>query len=151
MCRIFKNRFPRIPFTDNSQTFEELSQLGFTLVQMHLLNQLPQGGDYLGMGAYKGDDDNVVNKPLFSAYPPPHNQGGIGRLYINAKQYFDNVPEAVYNFHIGGYQVLDKYLKDRKTRTLTIDEIENVENVVKVLAFTIKQMEQIDMLTTDWI
>lgn len=150
-AEFLKIDFPRIPFADNSQTFEELSQLGYALVQMHLLNQLPQGGDYLGMGAYKGDDDNVVNKPVFSAYPPPHNQGSIGRLYINAKQYFDNVSEAVYNFHIGGYQVLDKYLKDRKTRTLTIDEIENVENVVKVLAFTIKQMEQIDTLTTDWI
>jgi hypothetical protein len=46
---------------------------------------------------------------------------------------------------------LDKYLKDRKTSTLTIDEIENVENVVKVLAFTIKQMEQIDLLTKEWI
>jgi predicted helicase len=146
-----KTDFPRIPFAERAEEFETLSQLGYTLVQMHLLKQLPQGGNYLGMGAYKGDDDNVVNKPVFSAYPPPHNQGGIGRLYINAKQYFDNIPESVYNFHIGGYQVLDKYLKDRKTRTLTIDEIENVENVVKVLAFTIKQMEQIDTLTRDWI
>jgi hypothetical protein len=150
-AEFLKIDFPRIPFTDSAGEFEKLSQLGYTLVQMHLLNQLPQGGNYLGMGAYKGEDDNVVNKPFFSAYPPPHNQGGIGRLFINARQYFDNVPESVYNFHIGGYQVLDKYLKDRKTRTLTIDEIENVENVVKVLAFTIKQMELIDNETKGWI
>ena len=72
-------------------------------------------------------------------------------MYINKDQYFDNIPENVYNFYIGGYQVLNKYLKDRKTRTLTIDEIENVENVVKVLAFTINQMEKIDVETNEWI
>lgn len=150
-AEFLKIDFPRIPFIESAEGFEKLSQLGFTLVQMHLLKQLPQGGNYLKAGAYRGDGNNIVNKPLFSAYPPPHNQNGIGRLYINAKQYFDEVPEAVYNFHIGGYQVLDKYLKDRKTRTLTIDEIENIENAVKVLAFTIKQMEQIDLLTIGWI
>ena len=47
--------------------------------------------------------------------------------------------------------MLDKYLKDRKTRKLSLDEIENVENIVKVLAFTEKQMEQINNLTMDWI
>lgn len=52
---------------------------------------------------------------------------------------------------IGGYQVLDKFIKDRKNRTLTLDEIENVENVVKVLTFTIKQMELIDNETKEWI
>ncbi len=65
--------------------------------------------------------------------------------------YFETVPENVYNFQIGGYQVLDKYLKDRKNRTLTHDEIENIENIVKVLTFTIKQMELIDSETKEWI
>ena len=54
------------------------------------------------------------------------------------------MPPEVWNFHIGGYQVLEKYLKDRKGRTLTLDEINNVENVANVLAFTIAQMEKID-------
>ena len=49
-----------------------------------------------------------------------------------------------WNFHIGGYQVLDKYLKSRKGRELSLDEIENIINVVKVLRFTIDQMQEID-------
>ena len=59
------------------------------------------------------------------------------RLYINAQRYFAPVPADVWNFHIGGYQVLDKYLKSRKGRQLSLDEIENIINVVKVLRFTI--------------
>jgi len=55
------------------------------------------------------------------------------------------------SFSPSGYQVLDKYLKDRKNRTLTHDEIDNIENIVKVLTFTIKQMELIDNETKDWI
>jgi len=66
------------------------------------------------------------------------------RLYINPQRYFAPVPEEVWNFHIGGYQVLDKYLKSRRGRELSLDEIENVLNVVKVLRFTIERMEEIE-------
>jgi hypothetical protein len=54
------------------------------------------------------------------------------------------VPKEVWEFHIGGYQVLDKYLKSRKGRTLSLDEINHVAAVADVLAFTIEQMEKID-------
>jgi hypothetical protein len=54
------------------------------------------------------------------------------------------VPEDVWNFHIGGYQVLDKYLKSRKGRTLSLDEINHVSAVADALAFTIEQMAEID-------
>jgi len=64
---------------------------------------------------------------------------------------FDNSPEEIYNFFIGGYQVLDKYLKDRKGRTITLDEIENVGNIVKLISFTIVQMNKINTLTKEWI
>ena len=54
------------------------------------------------------------------------------------------MPRDVWNFHIGGYQVLDKYLKSRKGRTLSLDEIETVHAIVNVLRFTIDQMQRID-------
>jgi len=54
------------------------------------------------------------------------------------------VPENVWNFQIGGYQVLDKYRKSRRGRELSLDEIENVLNVVKILHFTIARMQEID-------
>ena len=80
-----------------------------------------------------------------------NKKSGLNRIKINSGQYFDNVPEDIYNFFIGGYQVLDKYLKERKGRKLTLDEIENVEKTVKVLGFTIEQMKEIDKYTKDWI
>lgn len=64
---------------------------------------------------------------------------------------FDNVPKKVWDFHIGGYKVLDKYLKDHKDITLNLDEIENIENIIKVLFFTIVNMKIINKFTIEWI
>ncbi len=75
----------------------------------------------------------------------------IGKLYVNKTQYFNDVPQEVYDFFIGGYQVLDKYLKDRKGKELTGNEVENVERTIKAPAFTIEQMKKIDDLTKNWI
>lgn len=136
-AEFLKIDFPRIPFTDDNSTFESLSDLGWALIQAHLLKIVPA----TGLGEYTGAGANVVDKPTYSN----------GKLHINPAQYFDNVPAEVYTFQIGGYQVLDKYLKDRKGRTLSLDEIENVEKVVNVLAFTIEQMQRIDELTREWI
>ena len=66
-------------------------------------------------------------------------------IHINKTQYFKPVPQAVWEFHIGGYQVLDKYLKSRKDRSLTLDEIGHVARVADSLAFTIDQMAAIDI------
>jgi predicted helicase len=148
-AEFLKIDFPRIPFTDSAETFENLSAFGWELVQTHLMNKIPKGVEYKHLGINKGDGDNIVVKPDYKITNT--DEGTLHQLYYNPMQYFDNVPEEVYTFHIGGYQVLDKYLKDRKGRLLTIDEIENVENIVKVLTFTIKQMEKIDEATRNWI
>ena len=66
-------------------------------------------------------------------------------IRINKTQYFAPVPQPVWNFHIGGYQVLDKYLKSRKGRKLSLDEIAHVGAVAASLAFTIAQMAAIDL------
>ena len=63
---------------------------------------------------------------------------------INNAQFFKPVAQAVWDFHIGGYQVLDKYLKSRKGRVLSLDEINHVSAVADSLAFTIEQMARID-------
>ena len=123
--------FPRIPFVNQCKTFEALSALGWELIQAHLLKSIPQE---LNVAVTKGDFK--VEKPT---YDPQHE-----RLRINKTQYFSPVPRDVWAFHIGGYQVLDKHLKSRTGRTLSLDEIENVQNVVNVLRFTIDQMKRID-------
>jgi predicted transglutaminase-like cysteine proteinase len=67
-----------------------------------------------------------------------------GKLRINKTQYLEGIPEAVYNFHIGGYQVCQKWLKDRKGRELTEEEIEQYQKVVVALNETIRIMKEID-------
>lgn len=124
--------FPRIPFPEAGGDFEALSALGWDLVQKHLLKDVPA----LGLGRYEGKGDNEVEKPRYVEAEQA--------VYINKAQRFAPVPQEIWDFHIGGYQVLSKYLKDRKGRTLTLDEIGNVENVAKVLAYTITAMRKID-------
>jgi predicted helicase len=126
--------FPRIPFVDDARLFEKLSGLGWRLVQAHLLKDIPAQPQ---VEITRGSD--LVDQPAYNA---PEQ-----RLYINPQQYFAPVPADVWNFPIGGYQVLNKYLKSRKGRQLSLDEIENIISVVKVLRFTIDQMQVID---TTW-
>src|SRR5262249_39050299 len=122
---------PRIPFVDDRKTFEDLSKLGWALVQAHLLKKIPT------------EPKVDVTKGSFEVEKQAYDENQQ-RLFINKDQYFSSVPKGVWEFQIGGYQVLDKYLKSRKGRVLTLDEIENIQDVVRVLHFTIRQMQQID-------
>ena len=72
------------------------------------------------------------------------------RVNINKTQYFEGVPPEVWNFHIGGYQVAHKWLKDRKGRTLTYDELTHYQKVIVALRETIRLMEEIDQLIPGW-
>ncbi|WP_159591676.1 type ISP restriction/modification enzyme [Chelativorans xinjiangense] len=124
--------FPRIPFPDDSKDFEALSALGWALVQAHLMRDLPRWG----LADYHGNGDHTVEHVRWSAEDE--------RISINKTQSYAPVPEAVWNFRIGGYQVIDKYLKSRKGRTLSLDEINQVARIADALAFTVDQMERID-------
>jgi hypothetical protein len=128
--------FPRIPFAETPEQFEALSVLGWELIKTHLLKTVPRSkprlGDYIGKG------DHTVEGVVYS----PEE----ATVWINPKrtQGFANVPQAVWDFHIGGYQVLDKYLKSRKGRTLNLDEQTHVGRIAESLNFTIAQMARID-------
>jgi len=87
--------FPRIPFPDSGDTFEALSKLGWGLVQAHLLRVLPQRG----LAEYYGKGDHTVDAVRYS----PEEQA----IWINKTQAFRTVPQAVWGFHIGGYQVIE--------------------------------------------
>jgi predicted helicase len=130
--------FPRIPFCETKAQFDALARLGSELVQVHLLKKLPRKG----LGDFHGKGDNTVEAIRYS----PQEQS----IHINAAQHFAPLPEEVWNFHIGGYQVLDKWLKSRKTRKLELDDLLHVGKVADALAFTIEQMSKIDVayLTT---
>jgi hypothetical protein len=71
-----------------------------------------------------------------------------GRVYVNAAHYFDNVPPDVWAYHIGGYQICHKWLKDRKGRTLSYAEIEHYRRIIAILGETIVVIGQIDEVQT---
>jgi hypothetical protein len=103
-------------------------------VQAHLLKFVAKPAARLGL--YHGKGDHVVEAVRWS----PEEEA----IWINKAQRFTPVPKAVWEFHIGGYQVLDKYLKSRKGRTLGLDETTHVGRVAETLAFTMDQMARID-------
>jgi predicted helicase len=124
--------FPRIPFAESVDNFEKLSKLGWALVQSHLLKEFPR----IKLAQFQDNGDYVVDTVRYSEVEQA--------VWINKEQSFRPVPDEVWGFHIGGYQVIEKYLKSRKGRALTLDEIDHVAAVADSLAFTIKLMERID-------
>jgi hypothetical protein len=124
--------FLRLPFPELAADFEKLSKLGWALIQAHLLRELPRRG----LAAYHGKGDNTVEAVRYLSADQS--------IAINKTQFFKPVPQGVWEFHIGGYQVLDKYLKSRKGRVLSLDEINHVGAIADSLAFTIEQMTKID-------
>jgi hypothetical protein len=121
-----------MPFPTSADDFEDLSGLGWALVQAHLLQELPRKK----LAAYHGKGDHTVEAVAYSAEEQA--------ISINKSQSFKPVPPVVWEFHIGGYRVLDKYLKSRKDRVLSLDEINHVGAIADSLAFTIEQMAKID-------
>lgn len=124
--------FPRIPFPDDYQPFRALAVLGKDLADLHLLTSpllSPPLARYQGLGG----NDLVED----IKYDPD-----TGTIRINKDKYFEGITPEVWNFHIGGYQVLHKYLKDRKGKTLA-DPIHYCK-VVTALAKTIELQKQVD-------
>ena len=146
--QFLKMDFPRIFFVDNESIFEKISKLGLELLDRHLFRKTFAFKELAELGEYKGDGDNIVIKPEFRIIQSDNNI--YQRLYINKTQYFETVTEDVYNFQIGGYQVLDKYLKDRKGRSIA-DELFKITEIIKTLHFTIEQMKKIDNVVKEWI
>jgi hypothetical protein len=125
-------RFPIVLLTTNLDLFRALAQLGAELVALHLLES-PNVKDFITRFEGQGDN-NVPKKPTYKD----------GAVWINASQRFEGVPEVVWNFHIGGYQVCEKWLKDRKGRTLSVEDIAHYQRVVVTLNETIRLMAEID-------
>ena len=90
---------------------------------------------------YNGEGESKVASFLFEKNTV---QERVGKVKINETQYFDHIPEAAYNFYIGGYQPLQKWLKDRKGEALTFEDIRHYEEMVHAITETIRLMEQID-------
>lgn len=123
--------FPRIPYPANKDYFFNVAELGKRLREIHLM-EAPEVKEYIT--SYGVSGDNEVIKPEYKD----------NKVYINRAQYFDNVPEVAWNFYIGGYQPAQKWLKDRKGRILSYDEILHYQQIIKALVLTNDIMQQID-------
>lgn len=128
--------FPRVPYPTDDEVFWKLVALGGEIRQIHLLES-PVVEKYITQ--YPEDGDNVVEKPRFETIGE-----GKGRVYINSAQYFDNVPEVAWNFYIGGYQPAQKWLKDRKGRELSLEDIFHYQKIIVALTETDRIMREID-------
>jgi predicted helicase len=141
-AEFLKIDFPRLPLTSDVDLLRTLCGLGERLVKLHLLEDVPQSPVQ-----FPQPGDNEVDKPR---YAEPDTAGETGRVYINKTQYFDHVPPEIWEFCVGGYQVCHKWLKDRKGRQLTYDDITHYRHIVAALGATIQRMADIDEAIPDW-
>ncbi|HEX2911288.1 MAG TPA: type ISP restriction/modification enzyme [Chloroflexia bacterium] len=135
-AEFLKIDFPRLPLTSDAKLFAELCHLGQRLTVLHLLEQT---GPLVTTFPQKGSD--IVEKV---EYTPPSSDGTPGLVWINKQQYFENVPPEVWEFHVGGYQVCQKWLKDRKGRKLDFNDLQHYRKIVAALAETRQLMARID-------
>ncbi len=139
-AEFLKIDFPRVPFTADGDLFQALAALGRRLVDLHLLRSEeldPPAARFQGQG-----DNRVARTQREGFGYEPREE----RIYINKSQYFAPVPLELWEYPIGGYQALEKWLKDRRERRLSLEEIKTYCRVVTAIRRTIALQEEIDAL-----
>jgi hypothetical protein len=158
---VLRRDFPRIPLTSRLDLFGKLVALGAELMLCHLL-EAPDASQ--PSTSYPVPGSNVIEPghPRYLAPGDPEpltgNQLERGRVYISSDkpklkergQYFDGVSPEVWSFHIGGYQVCEKWLKSRRGRVLSPDEVDRYGEIVGALAKTHQLMADIDSAIPEW-
>ena len=125
--------YPRVPYPKDKNQFKFLVKLGEELKELHLLES-PKIDQLIT--SYPEAGSNEVDKTSYKN----------GSVFINNDQYFGDVPEVAWNFYIGGYQPAQKWLKDRKGRTLTSEDITHYQKMIVTLVETDRIMEEIDKI-----
>ncbi|WP_337587626.1 type ISP restriction/modification enzyme, partial [Helicobacter pylori] len=145
-----KADYPKILFTKNKDLFRVLSLLGIELIGLHVLNQESLNYSFeklkdatIGESCYKEEKEEHERDPIIKK--PSHNDPEQ-RLYINHSAYFRGVSQEIYDYRIGGYCVLDKYLKSHKNEPCNFD---HVTSIIKVIACTIEIQKTLGFLTSD--
>jgi hypothetical protein len=138
-AEFLKTDFPRLPLTSDKKLFAALAAKGAELVALHLM-------------------ESKVLDTLITKWPVADSATVVKvrydekerRVWINGTQYFEGVPPEVWEFHIGGYRVCERWLKDRKGRKLSWDDVRHYQKVVVALAETIRLMGEIDAIIPGW-
>ncbi len=122
--------FPRIPYPTDWEKFRDLVEKGEELRLLHLMEDIPS--------------KTGVTIPVQGSLQIDCYRWQDNRVYINAEQYFDSVPESAWQFFIGGYQPAQKWLKDRKGMTLSFEDVIHYGRIIYVLQQTERIMQEID-------
>lgn len=125
--------FPRVLYPNDKETFWQLVKHGGELRQIHLLES-PAVNKFITQ--YPVEGDNKTGKIKYQD----------GKVFINDTQYFANVPEIAWSFYIGGYQPAQKWLKDRKNRSLDFNDILHYQKIIVALTETDRIMKEIDKI-----
>ena len=125
--------FPRVPFTAEADLFRQMADLGQRLIDLHLLRG---PGPHPPLVKYQGRGDDTIRTVRYEA--------AGGRVSINADKYFEGITPEMWAYHIGGYQVLEKYLKDRKGRRM--DDPVHYIHIATAIARTMDVQQAIDAL-----
>ncbi|GAP72816.1 hypothetical protein SAMD00024442_44_17 [Candidatus Symbiothrix dinenymphae] len=131
--------FPHIPYPQDAEQFNKLAAFGEKLRHLHLMENITVPSNFANFP--KQGDNKVEN-----SFTEKSNAYKENKVWINDSQYFDNVPEIAWKFYIGGYQPAQKWLKDRKGRTLTYEDIEHYQKIIFVLNETDEIMKEIDLV-----
>ena len=129
--------FPRIPFTSDQKLFWSLVEKGRVIRQNHLMEH-PNSSSLITQYPVAGENE-VINLKYSE-----------NKVWINDTQYFDNVPQIAWDLYIGGYQPTQKWLKDRKGKKLTFDEVLHYQRIIVALVNTDRIMKEIDGLLPKW-
>ena len=138
-AEFLKIDFPRLPLTSNLKLFRTLAAKGAELVALHVMES-PKLENFITEFPVKGG--NEVEKVQYT----DNDQ----RVWINAKQYFGGVPKSVWESHVGGYQVCERWLKDRKDHKLSYDDIQHYQKIIVSLNETSRIMAEIDKTIPAW-
>ena len=147
-----KTDFPHIPITSDPQVFRDLAQMGLDLTALHLLDVKRAPQLQALITRYPISGSNLVEKG-HPRYDEQHESVYISADDAKAKkqgQYFEGVSPEVWNFDIGGYQVLSKWLKDRQGRQLTYYDFTHYQQMVVAITETIRLMAEIDDAIPGW-
>ena len=132
-AEFLKTDFPRVPFTKDNRLFKKLAEYGKHLADLHLMRSPELDSPVV---KFQGTGDKRVDKIKYD------KKGE--RVYINKDQYFEGLKENIWEYRIGGYQVCDKWLKDRKERILSLDDVKHYCKVATAVEHTINIQKSID-------
>jgi predicted helicase len=130
--------FPRVPFTKEHKLFEEMGKCGKRLMDLHLLQSSELDPP---VARFQGKGNNKVEKVKYNEKE--------ARSYINQDQHFEGVAQEIWEYRIGGYQVCNKWLKDRKGGTLSLEDIKRYCKVATAIQRTIKVQRNIDAIYSE--